>query len=168
MNWFNLYTPFVRSPMFIGSEPIIRSTWLSLICYCCEQENGGLILNCEKWKDRQWQQTCGVTLEETRMESALWKWHNGSITVEAYPFKKQAEVVAKRLAGKKGGKASGFTRKKAANEAQLRSSASSTASKQSLNGRRRGRGMEGNNTLSASHPSSAEKNEPLRSKEVLE
>jgi hypothetical protein len=65
MIYLNLKTSTLRAPEYIGSEPTARATWLNL-CYCCEQENGGTIDGCAQWKDRQWQQTAGVTLAEVR------------------------------------------------------------------------------------------------------
>jgi hypothetical protein len=110
MNWFNLYTPFLRSAEYVGSEPVVRSTWISIVCYCCEQENDGLIIGAGNWKDRQWQQTCGVTLAEIQMESRLWKWCGSNLEVVAYPHDKQREVIAKRRAGQIGGKLSAAIR----------------------------------------------------------
>ena len=105
MIWLNLKTTTLRSPEYAGSEPIQRATWLNLLAYCCEQENGGRIEGCGEWKDRQWQQTLGVTLGEVREECALWHWEDGALCVAFYPTDKQEEVKAKRDAGKRGGSA---------------------------------------------------------------
>lgn len=104
MNWLNIEIRLMRSPEYIGSEPIERATWLNLLAYCAEQENGGQIHGCASWKDRQWQQTCGVTAAEVRVDSALWHWEGDELIVWNYPIDKQAEVQAKREAGAKGGK----------------------------------------------------------------
>jgi hypothetical protein len=132
MNWLNIYTPVLRSPEFIGSEPVARATWLYVFAYCAEQENGGRIIGAKNWKDRQWQQTCGVTLSEVESSKPLLAWEGEDLVLHSYPNEKEAEVQAKREGGKKGGKASAKARQKAANEAsreaQLPSSASSSAS----------------------------------------
>jgi hypothetical protein len=117
MIYLNLKTSTLRSPEFIGSEPTARATWLSLICYCCEQENGGIIPECLGWKDRQWQQTCGVTHAEVNESSDLWQWSGNALAVAFYPKDKEVEVQAKREAGRRGGKRSGKARREASHEA---------------------------------------------------
>lgn len=119
MIYLNLKTSTLRAPEYIGSEPTGRATWLNLLCYCCEQENGGRIEGCAGWKDRQWQQTCGVTLAEVREDCLLWEWRGDDLAVAFYPADKQAEVQAKREAGRRGGKRSGKARREAVREAQL-------------------------------------------------
>lgn len=114
MNWLNIHTPALRSPEFIGSEPIARATWLYVTAYCCEQENGGRIAGAREWKDRQWQQTCGVTLAEVEASAPLLSWDGPDLVALSYPVEKELEIRAKRIAGKKGGK----HRAKAASEAQ--------------------------------------------------
>jgi len=121
MIYLNLKTSTLRAPEYIGSEPTARATWLNLLCYSCEQENGGTITGCAAWKDRQWQQTAGVTLAEVREESSLWQWVGDDLVVAFYPADKQAEVQSKREAGRRGGKSSGKSRREAVKEAQLQS-----------------------------------------------
>lgn len=111
MNWLNIEIKTIRCPEYVGSEPIDRATWINLLAYCAEQENGGTIEDCLKWKDRRWQQTCGVTKDEVMRESDLWSWSGSNLTLWAYPLQKQQEVQAKRIAGSNGGKASGQSRK---------------------------------------------------------
>jgi len=117
MNWLNIHTPVLRSPAFIGSDPIARATWLYVMAYCCEQENGGRIVGAKLWKDRQWQQTCGVTQAELEASSPLIQWDGNDLVIREYPTEKEAEIAAKRKAGRKGGK----NRAKRANPAQPRS-----------------------------------------------
>lgn len=119
MNWLNIHTPALRSPDFIGSDPTARATWLYVTAYCCEQENGGRIVGARHWKDRQWQQTCGVTLAEVEASSPLISWDGEDIIVASYPEQKEKEVQSKRKAGKKGGKASGEARREAPREPLL-------------------------------------------------
>jgi hypothetical protein len=119
MIYLNLKTSTLRAPEYIGSEPTQRGTWLNLMCYCCEQENGGVIDGCAGWKDRQWQQTAGVTLAEVREECDLWKWDGEALVVTFYPSDKEAEVQSRREAGRLGGKRSGKARRRSKNEAHL-------------------------------------------------
>lgn len=117
MNWLNIETKTLRAPEYIGSDPVHRATWLNLLGYCAEQENGGVIECAKSWKDRQWMQTCGVTLDEVNAPSDLWSWHNESLNLWNYPVTKEEEVRSKRNAGKRGGKASGEARREAQLEA---------------------------------------------------
>lgn len=112
MNWLNLRTSWLREPEFIGSEPAARAAWLCVLSYCCEMENGGRITGARAWKDRQWQQTCGVTLEEVQSAGALIGWDGDDAMIWRYPEEKQAEVEAKREAGRRGGLSSGEARSK--------------------------------------------------------
>lgn len=105
MNWLNIKTSMLRASEFIGSEPVARATWLSVITYSVEQENGGRVANCKGWKDRQWQQICGVTLDEINASSPLLVWENNDLLVWSYPVQKEAEIKVKREAGQRGGKA---------------------------------------------------------------
>lgn len=113
MNWLNLQTSTLRAPEYIGSEPVARATWLNVLAYCCEQENGGRIVGGNLWKDRQWQQTCGVTLGEVVGARVLITVDGNDIVVWNYPVDKEAEVASKRRVGKLGGEASGKARREA-------------------------------------------------------
>jgi hypothetical protein len=119
MRWLNIEIATLRSPAFVGAEPVERATWLSLLAYCADQENGGVIKGCRNWKDRQWQQTCGITLNEAQLEAQLWEWIGDDLRVEFYPTAKESEIRAKRQAGASGGRASGEARREAQLEAQL-------------------------------------------------
>lgn len=103
MQWMNFQTSVTRTPEFIGAAPTERATWFCLSAWCCEQENGGKIEGCEDWGDRRWMQTCGVTKAEVQAECDLWKWNGTGLKIAFYPADKEAEVKAKREAGRKGG-----------------------------------------------------------------
>jgi hypothetical protein len=105
MIYLNIKTITLRAPEYVGCDPTQRATWLNLLAYCCEQENGGRIDGCGEWKDRQWQQTLGITLAEVRQECALWSWDGDGLSVAFYPLDREQEVKAKRDAGKRGGMA---------------------------------------------------------------
>ena len=79
-----------------------RATWLSLMAFCADKENGGRIEDCGKWPDRMWQQMCGVTLDETRQESDLFTWDGEDLIVTFYPMKTEELVQSRREAGKAG------------------------------------------------------------------
>lgn len=104
MNFINLHTDFLRSETYLGAEPIERATWLNLLAWCASQENGGVIKGAKTWTDRKWQQLCGITLKEVETMSELYAFSGDNLVVFSYPVEKEAEVKAKREAGKKGGR----------------------------------------------------------------
>lgn len=131
MNWLNIKLVNLRSPEYIGSEPVARATWLNVAAYCAEQENGGTIKGAKGWKDRQWQQTCGVTLDEVTTATKLMTFEGDDLVVWNYPVEKEAEIQSKREAGKVGGNRSGDARTKqtlAVNPSTASTSPPSTAS----------------------------------------
>ena len=104
MNWLNLQTSVIRSPEYVGCDPIQRATWLNLMIYCAEQENGGVIPDCKSWKDRRWQQTCGVTKSEADDDCDLWSFDGENLTLWGYPTEKEEEIQKMRESGARGGK----------------------------------------------------------------
>lgn len=110
VNWLNLRTSRLRDPSFIGSDPVERGTWLCVIAYCVELENGGIIVGAKLWKDRQWQQACGVTLKEVMKSERLLKWDGYDLIVWEYPCDKEKEVSHKREVAKENGKLGGRPR----------------------------------------------------------
>jgi hypothetical protein len=116
------------------------------MCYCCEQENGGVIDGCAGWKDRQWQQTAGVTLAEVREDCDLWKWDGEALVVTFYPSDKEAEVSeAAREAGQKRGECQDQAKTQASRQNGAKHNPSTTQAepKQEPNGRE-GNGKEWN------------------------
>lgn len=104
MNWLNIHTDTLRSEEYLGADPVERATWLSLLGWCATQENGGLIKDAIEWKDRKWQQVCGITKTEVETKSELYSFIKRDLLVRYYPGDSEAAVIAKRLAGKKGGR----------------------------------------------------------------
>jgi hypothetical protein len=145
MIYLNLKTSTLRAPEYIGSEPTARATWLNLLCYSCEQENGGTIPGCASWKDRQWQQTAGVTLAEVREESPLWQWSGDDLAVSFYPADKEQEVRQRREAGRRGGMATSQAKTQASRQNGAKHNPSTTQAqpKHEPNGRE-GNGKECN------------------------
>ncbi len=107
MEWLNLHTSVLDSAEFVGEEPVNQATWLKLQRYCIGQENGGVITDCQGWKDRKWQQLVRVTQDEVQSESELWTWDEGNLYVRFYPNDKEAMVKAKRETAKTNGSKGG-------------------------------------------------------------
>jgi hypothetical protein len=103
MDWINLHIPTViRSPEYVGSSPAERGTWLCVLAYACEIESGGRLPGASTWKDRQWQQACGVTLREVRAASRLLRFDGQDLIVNGYPVAKQRQVQQARGVGMAG------------------------------------------------------------------
>lgn len=103
MHYLNTPLSVTRGPEYRGSSPAERGTWFSLSAYCADQENGGRIVGGALWKDRQWQQVCGVTMREIRAASRLVTFEGDDVIVFGYPVEQEAKIQAKRNAGKAGG-----------------------------------------------------------------
>ena len=43
MNWLNLELKTLRSTEYLGADPIQRATWINLLSFCADHENGGVI-----------------------------------------------------------------------------------------------------------------------------
>lgn len=110
MDWLNLKTSTLNAPEFVGCDPRARATWLSVSLWCALQENGGRVVNAKRWKDRQWQQTCGVSLREVNAAVPLLTWDGDDLVVWNYPRDKQEVVSINRETGRLGGLASARAR----------------------------------------------------------
>lgn len=102
MQWLNIKISTLRSPQYMGSNPIKRATWLNVLAFCCDQENFGRIVGAMEWGDREWQQMCGVTRREVLAADKLLTVDGQDVVVAFYPCEKEAEVKAKSKAGSRG------------------------------------------------------------------
>ena len=105
--------------VFLGCDPVARATWFCVLAYCADQENGGTLAGAKAWKDRQWQQLCGVTLAEVDASAPLLAWEGDDLIVWSYPNSAQAQLEAKRKGGRKGGLSSAKARVEAKPQAML-------------------------------------------------
>jgi hypothetical protein len=100
MHWLNINLTTLRSPAYLGSTPVERATWLQLLAYCADQENGGRIAGAARWKDRQWRLICGVSAREVRAASRLVAVEGEDVRVVFYPLEQEAEMRARREKGR--------------------------------------------------------------------
>jgi hypothetical protein len=105
MKYLSIEIASLRSPEYLGEEPLQRATWLNLLSYCVAQENRGVIEGCGEWKDRMWQQVCGITAEEAGTKSSLWRWEGANLIVMFYPHEAHDFTDRARESGRAGGKA---------------------------------------------------------------
>ena len=111
MEFINIPTALFSSPEYIGAEPIQRATWISLLAWCCEQENGGIIEGCRSWGMRRWMQTCGVTDQEINEENELYHFDGDNLIVFGYPHEIQETLKTKRKTARENGKLGGRPKK---------------------------------------------------------
>ncbi len=138
MNWLNIHTSTLRTPEFISSEPVERATWLCVLSYSAEQENGGRLLGAAHWTDRQWQQTCGVTRLEVREAVKLLRIDGDDVLVAFYPDDKEKEVRARRLNGRNGGLRSGAARSKLSSKQKGSTPSSALLQRKGMRKKRKG------------------------------
>lgn len=72
--------------------------------FCAQQENGGVIENCDEWGDRKWAQLMGVTKSEILHKCALWSLESGALKVWHYPEEQENKCISNRINGNKGGR----------------------------------------------------------------
>lgn len=101
MEWLNLKTAALRDPRLLLAEPVVRATWVWVLAYCVEQENGGIIKGAASWSDREWSITCGVTKTEVFACPRLIAIKDADIHVWGYPTDQQQVVRAKRDGAKR-------------------------------------------------------------------
>lgn len=106
MDWINLHIPSVfRSAQYIGSSSPARGAWLSVLAYACEIECSGRIAGAATWKDRQWQQACGVTLKEVKDAKQLLVIDGDDVLVNGYPHAKEKQIKEGRKHASEGANA---------------------------------------------------------------
>lgn len=107
MQYLNLETRILHASEYIGADPTERATWLNLMLWCAEQENGGIIRGAVKWSDRRWQQTCGVTAAEVKSAGALLVFIGDDVQLAFYPLAQQEILLAKRMIARQNGLSGG-------------------------------------------------------------
>lgn len=128
MEWLNIRLTQLAAPEYLRSDPTERATWLQLLAHCAGQENGGILRDCHDWKDRVWQQVCGITHREAHTPTRLWTWENTDLHIWGYPLDKERMVQQKRSIGAVGGRQSGKARAQAPAEPDAEPDAEAYAS----------------------------------------
>lgn len=141
MNWINLRTELLRTPEFMSAKDGAIETWLRVLAYCCEQENGGSMTGSNSWSDKVWTCAAGVSKQQVIDAFPLIKETESGYVIVGYPQSKQAEVEAKREAGRKGGSRS-------ASRSACRSPNGSAATEGEGEGESKGKEKEKKNPLS--------------------
>lgn len=91
MNYALILVTVIKEAVYIGHEPTERATWFNVYMHCAALENGGVLEDCAKWKDRTWQQTCGVTLAEIKSANGLLNFKGNDLYVALYDGQRDNE-----------------------------------------------------------------------------
>lgn len=117
MEYVNIKLETVGDIRFVGARPVVRATWLSLLIYCCKQENSGRIAGCRSWGDGTWAQIAGLKKSEVHAPAGLWEWQGDDLLVWGYPLHNEQVCRTRRAVGRTGGIASGESRRASKSEA---------------------------------------------------
>lgn len=85
---------------FNSASDVEISTWLHLLRYCAQQENGGVIAGARNWSKRAFNGTISVPMDRVEEGSSLWSWEGNDLVVFAYPTALEAGLKNKRIKGK--------------------------------------------------------------------
>lgn len=152
MEYLNLHTATLDHEVLATADDVPRSVWLHLMRFCIGQENDGRIVGAKLWPERKWLLLCRITPAAAQGESPLWEWDGNDLVIWGYPTEKQAEVKARREAGRRGGQARTEAKTQAArsngrskSQAPTEANAEHSPSKHPTEGNgKEGNGKEGN------------------------
>jgi len=91
MEYINMPLRCFRSNEYIEATIKQRGIWISLLAWCHQQRNGGIIEGCRSWGDRRWMQSCGVTAAEVANPCELFTWDGDDLIVFFYHGKYLSE-----------------------------------------------------------------------------
>lgn len=98
MRWLNIEVSTLRKPELVGYPPAVIGTWLRVLAWCFDQENGGQIVGGAGWGNRLWAVTCGVRSREVRAAGALLRVEGsgalGFFSVELHPEPAGLDIIA--------------------------------------------------------------------------
>lgn len=97
----SLKLPWLRASMQV------RGTLVTLLMYCCAQENDGVIEDCLSYGDQDWNDLARVSLQDVRdlLSSGLAWWNkDGGLVLDMYDSKGQRALEVKRAQGEHGTK----------------------------------------------------------------
>lgn len=101
MQYLSVELRLLRSEEFASAEPSQQATWLKLLAYCADQENGGMVRDALKWRDRECA-ILGFARSDLDQPCGLWTFKLGHLYVFGYSLRHEQSVVAKRKGGVKG------------------------------------------------------------------
>ncbi len=102
MEYTKVQQSFTRAALMRGADPASRGVWLSLNCYCADQENGGTIRACRAWTERQWSAVADATKAEVEAAIAqgMARWEGDDLEVNGYDKVGEAHYQVEREANR--------------------------------------------------------------------
>lgn len=82
-----------------------RGALITLLLYCCTQENDGVIENCEAWTDAEWQDLLRITrvdVEAVLATDLAWWNEDGGLVLGMYDCEGQRALETRRAQGRHG------------------------------------------------------------------
>lgn len=105
MEYLNITLRVLRSAEFVGADVAALGTWLRVVGYCVDQENGGLIKGAADWDDRSWMLACGVTADDVEKAAPVLSMVGVDLVALGYPTEQEEAYRIQREAGRRGSKA---------------------------------------------------------------
>lgn len=92
MEYAKLQGTFLRSVAFKDADMAARGAWVTLAGHCADQENGGRIVACQAWNDRQWlsRTDCMRGDVEHAVRSELARWDGADLVLVGYDVQSEA------------------------------------------------------------------------------
>ena len=102
MKYLNLSSSVNHHPLMMRATPEQKGIWLELQCYCHQQMNSGMILDCTGWPDSMWLRIAGATGAFMLLPSPLWRWTDaGILVIELYDSVSEETYRRKQMLGKR-------------------------------------------------------------------
>lgn len=86
MEYAKLQGAFLRTARFRDADMAARGAWATLIVHCADQENGGRVVACKAWTDRQWlsRTDCMRGDVDHLVGSELGRWDGEDLVLDGY------------------------------------------------------------------------------------
>lgn len=103
MQYLNIPVADMMTMEFLATSEAERGIWATLVAYCCQHENGGVLEGAANWGDRQWM-IMGVNASQMPESPTLWRQEGSDIVLTIYPSRAEQYTKERRANGKKGGR----------------------------------------------------------------
>lgn len=100
MNYLNLELTMICREPFIDADTAEIGTWLRMMTYACQQENGGVLKGAALWSNEKLLKTCGVSKRDVLRCTRLLHKDNDDLILEAYPTEAAKTLAVKRVAAR--------------------------------------------------------------------
>lgn len=150
MDWLPLPCTLVTGPEWLAIDPAIRAAWLTLLGYCGQRDNGGVIKGARTWRKTDWDRLagCSARVAEGICSAGLGTWQGDDLAVSHYPSDAETRSLAVREQRRQAAK-SRWNRDADASASQMQMHESRNASRTASRNAQERRGEERINNTSA-------------------